>query len=167
MNNYFWGKLLDILTDGKHPFFTFAVALSSFIIYYFGLVPQYNRYLVACCVAFSLLSFVQIVIIFFGWIENIILKHRRVELKHRIVESLVNDSYCFNVLSDLYKSNGNPLDLDNRNGKVISLLNAGLIYKVRELPQQIHYGMDQVDHEYSSYNITSLGKKLFDTKNRK
>lgn len=152
MNNSFLGKLLDILTDGKHLFFTFAVALSSFIIYYFGLVPQYNRYLVACSVAFSLLFFVQMVISIFYWTVNIILKHRS-------VESLVNDPYCLKVLSDLYKSNGNPLDLDNLNGKVISLLNAGLIYKVREIPLQFHYGFDEVGHEYSSYNITSLGEK--------
>ncbi|MEK1378605.1 hypothetical protein HCZ00_01775 [Limosilactobacillus fermentum] len=152
MNNPFWGKLLDILTDGKHLFFTFAVALSSFIIYYFGLVPQYNRYLVACSVACSLLFFVQIVISVFYWTVNIILKHRS-------VENLVNDSYCLEVLYNLYKNNGNPLDLDNLNGKVISLLNAGLIYKVREMPLQFHSGFDEVGHEYSSYNITSLGEK--------
>ena len=152
MNNSFWGKLLDILTDGKHLFFTFAVALSSFIIYYFGLLPQYNRYLVACSVAFSLLFFVQIVISVFYWTVNIILKHRN-------VENLVNDSYCLEVLCDLYKNNGNPLDLDNLNGKVISLLNDRLIYKIRELPLQPHCGFDDVGHEYSSYNISSLGEK--------
>ena len=92
------------------------------------------------------------VISIFYWTVNIILKHRS-------VESLVNDPYCLKVLSDLYKSNGNPLDLDNLNGKVISLLNAGLIYKVREIPLQFHYGFDEVGHEYSSYNITSLGEK--------
>ncbi len=63
------------------------------------------------------------------------------------------------MLCNLYKNNGNPLDLDNLNGKVISLLNAGLIYKVREMPLQFHSGFDEVGHEYSSYNITSLGEK--------
>ncbi len=101
---------------------------------------------------FSLLFSVQLVISIFYWTVNIILKHRS-------VGSLVNDPYCLKVLSDLYKSNGNPLDLDNLNGKVISLLNAGLIYKFREIPLQPHYGFDEVSHEYSSYNISSLGEK--------
>ncbi|RND34324.1 hypothetical protein [Lacticaseibacillus paracasei] len=152
MKESFWGKLLGILTDGKHLFFTFAVALSSFIIYHFGLLPQYNRYLVVCSVTFSLLLFVEIVISVFYWTVNIILKHRS-------VENLVNDSYCLKVLYCLYKNNGNPLDLDNLNGKVISLLNAGLIYKVREIPLQFHSVFDEAGHEYSSYNITSLGEK--------
>lgn len=94
MNNSFWGKLLDILTDGKHLFFVLAIALSSFIIYYFGIVPQYNRYLVACFVVFSLLFSVQLVISIFCWTVNIILKHRS-------VESLVNDPYCLKVLLKL------------------------------------------------------------------
>ena len=152
MNNSFWDKLLEILTDGKHLFFVFAIALSLFIIYYFGFIPQYNRYLVAFLVVFSLLFFVQLVISIFNWMVNIILKHRN-------VESLVNDPYCLKVLSDLYKSNGNPLDFDSLNGKVISLLKAGLIYKVSEIPLQPHYGFSEVIHEYSSYNISSLGEK--------
>ncbi|WP_455390347.1 hypothetical protein [Lactiplantibacillus pentosus] len=152
MNNSFWGKLLDILTDGKHLFFVFAVALSSFTIYYFGLLPQYNRYLVACSVACSLLLLVQIVISVFYWIVSIILRNKN-------VEDLVNDPYCLNVLYDLYKNNGNPLDLDNLNGKVISLLNLELIYKVQPMPLQLHNRFDEIGHEYSPYNISPLGVK--------
>lgn len=152
MNNSFWGKLLDILTDGKHLFFVFAVALSSVIIYYFGLLPQYNRYLVACSVVCSLLLLVQIVISVFYWIVSIILRNKN-------VEDLLNDPYCLKVLYDLYKNNGNPLDLDNLNGKVISLLNLELIYKVQPMPLQLHNRFDEIGYEYSPYNISPLGVK--------
>nr|WP_172685949.1 hypothetical protein [Lactiplantibacillus plantarum]AIY68683.1 hypothetical protein [Lactiplantibacillus plantarum] len=152
MNNSFWGKLLDILTDGKHLFFVFAVALSSFTIYCFGLLPQYNCYLVACSVACSLLLLVQIVISVFYWIVSIVLRNKN-------VEDLVNDPSCLKVLYDLYKNNGNPLDLDNLNSKVISLSNAGLIYKVKEGSLQVYNGLDAIGHEYSAYNISPLGEK--------
>lgn len=148
MNNSFWGKVLDILTDVKYLFFIFVVALSSLIIYHFGFVPQYNSYLVASSVAFSLLFLVQIVI-------GVFYKNKRIKR----IKGLVDDPYCLKVLYDLHKNNGNPLDLDNLNGKVISLLNDRLIYKIRELPLQPHCGFDDVGHEYSSYNISSLGEK--------
>ncbi len=152
MNNSFWGKLLDVLTDGKHLFFVFAVALSSFIIYYFGFIPQYNGYLVACSVAFSLLFLVQVVISAFYWIARII-------LRNKFVEGLVDDPSCLKVLCNLYRNNGNPLDLDDLNSKVISLSNAGLIYKVKEGSLQVYNGFDAIGHEYSAYNISPLGEK--------
>jgi hypothetical protein len=157
MNNSFWGKVLDVLIDGKHLFFVFVVALSSFIIYYFGFVPQYNSYLVAFSVVFSFLFFGQLVISAIRWI---VFKCK--------LNKIVDDPWCLKALYYLYESDDNSLNLDNLNDKVIALCNAGFIYKYREIPFKFSNSFEDLGHEFSStYKITSSGKKYVERKIRK
>ena len=157
MNDSFWGKLLDILTDGNHLFFVFIMALGLFIIYYFGILPRYNRCFVAFSVVFSLLFFGQLVISAIRWIVS----------KCKL-NKIVDDPCCLKALYYLYESDDNSLNLDNLNDKVIALCNAGFIYKSREIPFKFSNSFEDLGHEfYSTYKITSSGKKYVERKIRK
>lgn len=163
MNNFPWSRVWDTLINRKYLFVVFTVALCSFIVYYFGLLPQYNSWLLVCSLSFSVLFFVRLFISAFHFMANIFANHSL----NKSVEHLVDDPLCFKILYRFYAANGNPLDFDNLNSQVISLVNAGLIYKVKETPIQYHDNFDMVSHEYSAYQISSLGMKYLEHKIKK
>lgn len=163
MNNSFWSRVWDTLIDRKYLYVVFTLALCSLIAYHFGLLPQYNPWLLVCFLVFSVLFLIQLLISAFYFMVNVLADRSL----NKDVERLVDDPFCSKVLCNLYSADGSPLDFDNLNSKVISLVKAGLIYKAREVPIQYHETIDMVSHEYSAYIITSLGKKYWERKIKK